>query len=121
MTHEYTIATGGVIAGTPTGPGIQPATAIAWAADTVLAVGTDAEMRALSRGDSIFLDLAGATICATRPVGGPLATGDPADLDVRAADGTLIARVVAGHFDHPDPHHGPLRILRADGTSGTIR
>ncbi len=92
----------------------------ALAGNTVLATGTDVEMRALSRGDSIFLDLAGATVCASDPAGGPLVTGDRADLVLSAPSGTLIARVVAGHFDHPDPHHGPLRVLRADGTSGTI-
>lgn len=119
MTHEYTIATGGSVVTDPAS-GAGTATAIAWAADTVLAVGTDAEMRALSRGDSIFLDLAGATVSAAEPAGGPLATGDRADLELIAPDGTPIARVLAGRFDNPDPHHGPLAILRADGTSGTI-
>jgi 1-aminocyclopropane-1-carboxylate deaminase len=120
MTHEYLIATGGTITTTPAAS-LASATAIAWAADTVLVVGTDREMRALSRGDSIFVDLAGATVSATDPAGGPVVIGDPADLDLRLADGTLIARVVAGHFQHPDAHHGPLRALRADGSSGTIR
>lgn len=119
MTHEYTIATGGTVLASAESGG-RRATAIAWAADTVLAVGTDAEMRALSRGDSTFLDLAGATVSATDPVGGPLATGHPADLDLHAADGTLIVQVVAGRFAHPDPHRGPLRVLRADASSGTI-
>lgn len=124
MTHEYTIATGGSVitadssnAPTPT----APTTAIAWAAGTVLAVGTDTEMRALSRGDSVFLDLGGAVVSATDPAGGPVATGDRADLDVRDPGGALVARVVAGRFQHADPHRGPLRVLRADGTSGTIR
>ncbi len=117
MTHEYTIATGGRVV-TPAG---QPtATAIAWAADTILATGTDAEVRALSRGDSTFLDLAGAVVTATTPAGAPLATGDPADLDLHTPDGALIVRVVAGRFYHADPAHGPLHPLRADGTSGTI-
>jgi hypothetical protein len=119
MTHEYTIATGGTVVAPAGTVGAHP-TAIAWAADTVLAVGTDAEMRALSRGDSTFLGLSGATVSATDPAGGPLGTGDPADLDLRAPDGTLLARVIAGRFDHPDPLHGPLPALRADGTSGTI-
>ena len=120
MTHEYTIATGGVFApgsGTPFSDG---PTAIAWAADTVLATGTDAEMRALSRGDSTFLDLAGATVRPATPGAATPATGDPADLVISAPDGTLVARVVAGRFDHPDPRCGPLRPLRADGSSGTI-
>lgn len=117
MTHEYTIATGGTVI---TAGATAPATAIAWAADTVLATGTDGEMRALSRGDSTFLDLGGAIVSASTPPGGPLATGDPADLDLRAPDGTRLARVVAGSFDHADPRHGPLRPVRADGSSGTI-
>lgn len=117
MTHEYTIATGGTVV---TRQAEEPATAIAWAADTVLATGTDAQVRAISRGDSTFLDLAGATVSATAPPAGPIATGDPADLDLRAPDGTLLVRVVGGRFDHADPLRGPLRPLRADGSSGTI-
>ncbi|MFN8622315.1 MAG: hypothetical protein U0869_16405 [Chloroflexota bacterium] len=119
MTHEYTIATGGTVAASAGTAGTPP-TAIAWAADTILAVGTDAEMRALSRGDSTFLDLAGATVTPSDAAAGPLGTGDRADLDLRTPDGTLVGRVIAGRFDHPDPLHGPLRSLRADGTSGTI-
>ena len=117
MTHEYTIATGGRVV---TLAALPAATAIAWAADTILATGTDAEMRALSRGDSTFLDLAGAVVSATSPAGGPLATGDPADLDLHTPDGELLVRVIAGRFDHADVAHGPLHPLRPDGTSGTI-
>ncbi len=63
MTHEYVIGLGGLIATDATDG--EPATAIAWAADRVLAVGRDAVVRAISRGDSIFLDLAG---CAVTPL-----------------------------------------------------
>lgn len=77
MTHEYTILTGGVIAGVPTEPA---PTAIAWAADTVLAVGGDEEVLAISRGDSHVADLRGATV---RPFAGtPLEAGAPADFEV---------------------------------------
>ena len=40
------------------------ATAIAWAADRVLAVGTDDAVRSISRGDSTFLDLGGCVVTA---------------------------------------------------------
>jgi len=63
MTHEYTVATGGLVLGATAG---QPATALAWAEDTVLAVGTDAEVRAISRGDSTFVDLVGLAVSAGR-------------------------------------------------------
>jgi hypothetical protein len=65
VTHEYVIALSGRILGSRAhtdGPG---PTAIAWAADRVLAVGSDAEVRAISRGDSTFLDLRG---CAVTPL-----------------------------------------------------
>ncbi|HEY6014244.1 MAG TPA: hypothetical protein VIU37_09555 [Candidatus Limnocylindrales bacterium] len=68
MTHRYTILTGGLVL-----PSVQDAavTAIAWAGDTVIALGSDEAMRGLSRGDSWFVDLEGATVV-------PLADGDPA-------------------------------------------
>ena len=61
MTHEYVIALGGVIL--PPGPPIDPpSTAIAWAADRVLAIGSDDVVRAISRGDSTFLRLDGCAV-----------------------------------------------------------
>ena len=64
MTHEYTIAVGGRIGR----QGIERAgasvTAIAWAADRVLAVGTDEAVRSISRGDSVFIDLGGCVVTA---------------------------------------------------------
>ncbi len=88
MTHQYTILTGGrILARSEPESGAQPAqvdvdlpTAIAWAEDTVLAVGADAAVRAVSRGDSRFHDLGGAVV---RPLGtGPLEPGAPADFAV---------------------------------------
>jgi predicted amidohydrolase YtcJ len=61
VTHEYVIATGGRILGAATEAGSAP-TAIAWAADRVLAVGSDPDVRAISRGDSIFIDLDGSAV-----------------------------------------------------------
>jgi len=94
VTHEYTILTGGVIAGGDAS--IRP-TAIAWAEGTVLAVGDDATVRAVSRGDSHFADLRGALI---RPLGeAPLEPGDSADFEIRDATGmTTIAVVRGGHL-----------------------
>lgn len=64
MTHEYVIATNGLVhAADPGAPGARP-TALAWAADHVLAVGTDDAVRSISRGDSTFLDLGGCTVTA---------------------------------------------------------
>jgi len=62
MTHEYTVATGGLILGAAD----RRATAVAWAEGTVLAVGRDPEVRAISRGDSTFVDLAGRVVSAGR-------------------------------------------------------
>ena len=64
MTHEYVIALGGKIEpGESDQNGIRP-TAIAWAADHVLAVGRDDVVRSISRGDSTFLDLGGRVVTA---------------------------------------------------------
>ncbi len=71
MTHEYVIAVGGSVLGTAAAPVGEPATtsepvatAVAWAADRILAVGADDLVRAISRGDSTFLDLAGCAVTA---------------------------------------------------------
>jgi hypothetical protein len=62
MTHEYVIAVHGLVEPCAPLPEGQPATAIAWAFDRVLAVGTDASVRAISRGDSTVLDLEGCIV-----------------------------------------------------------
>jgi hypothetical protein len=83
MTHEYVIGLRGRIE--PVGDQTAPATAVGWAADAILAVGSNANVRAISRGDSTFLDLQGchvtplpddieAAIGAMRSEGG---TADP--------------------------------------------
>lgn len=106
MTHEYTLLTGGTVI---RGPGLADATAIAWAMATVLAVGSDEEVHAISRGDSHVLDLAG--LVARAPGGGILAEGDDADLDLyaedpRAAaaaeDARPVARIRGGHVVEGD-------------------
>ncbi len=107
MTHEYTVLTGGVVL---PGGGAPPATAIAWAGDTILAMGADAEVRAISRGDSHFVDLRGAAVIPRAPGAEPawpttatLEVGGPADLAVLSRDPRLA------------PHDPPeeLAVFRA--------
>lgn len=74
MTHEYVILVGGRVEprhGEPAAgrPG-DVATALAWAGDRVLAVGSDEIVCAISRGDSTFLDLGG---CVVTPLPADLA------------------------------------------------
>jgi hypothetical protein len=85
VTHEYTIALNGIVAPTPAG---GTATAVAWAAEAVLAVGTDESVRAISRGDSTFLDLHGCTIT-------PLPADPEAAADAARLAGTGAVDVVS--------------------------
>lgn len=62
MTHEYVIAVGGRVEPCRPDPAGATPTAIAWAADHVLAVGPDELVRAISRGDSTFIDVGGCVI-----------------------------------------------------------
>lgn len=64
MTHEYVIALDGRIDAHRPGDAGSAPTAIAWAADHVLAVGADDIVRAISRGDSTFLDIEGCVVTA---------------------------------------------------------
>ncbi|MEW6223004.1 MAG: hypothetical protein AB1627_00090 [Chloroflexota bacterium] len=106
MTHEYVIGLRGVVlgavpdAGTPAGP--SP-TAVAWAADRMLAVGTDDEVRGISRGDSTFLDLAG---CAVMPL----------PSDVVAAERLVRAAVARGRPFDPVRLLADAGLLAADAT-----
>jgi predicted amidohydrolase YtcJ len=101
VTHEYTILTGGVVL---PGGDAPSATAIAWAADTILAIGSDAEVRAISRGDSLFVDLRGT--CVAGAGGTDLEVGGPADLVVLDRD----PRRIAGP-DATGPH--AIAVIRA--------
>jgi predicted amidohydrolase YtcJ len=93
MTHEYTILFGGVVI---RGGGAPDATAIAWAEDTVLAIGDDEAVRSISRGDSCFVDLAGARVVPA-VAGEVLEPGMRADLVVLSAALRPIATIQAGH------------------------
>ncbi len=59
MTHLYTILTRGTVLPARDDAAV---TAIAWAGDTVIGLGTDDEVLGLSRGDSRFIDLDGACV-----------------------------------------------------------
>ena len=114
MTHEYVIAVGGRIHVMGDEP--EATTAIAWAADRVLAIGSDELVRAISRGDSTFLGLGGCLVTAA-PGGDSreLEPGSPADLDFW--DGPrIVARVRAGRFTEGDEHRGPFQSAVAPAT-----
>ncbi len=76
MTHQYTLLLGGTVM---PGGGQPDVSAIAWAEQIVLALGTDDEVRAISRGDSHFVGLAGMVVV---PLGEKLEIGGPADMAV---------------------------------------
>mgnify|MGYP001557616981 CR=1 FL=1 len=135
MTHEYVIALHGHVEPDPGGDSEE--TALAWAAGSVIAVGPDDVVRAVSRGDSTFVDLCG---CVVTPlpeapshadslvreeaaVGADVARllvesgllsadaslepGAPADLAFWDETG-LVAVVRGGHFIDGDEHLGPF-------------
>lgn len=62
MTHLYSIGLGGTIRPRRPDDSGPDSTAIAWAADTILSVGSDETVSSISRGDSLFLDLAGCVV-----------------------------------------------------------
>ncbi len=127
MTHRYTILVRGTVISGPDDPAV---TAIAWADDTVIALGSDDDVRGISRGDSHVIDLAGAVVVplgvgadAYWPPDARLEVGGRADLAVMASDprprgqrgepSSTVAlvrggRIVAGRF--PGAGGGPHDI-----------
>ena len=83
MTHEYTLLVGATVLPGGATPACE---ALAWAAGTILALGTEAEIRAISRGDSHVMALPGRFVVA---LDGSLEVGGPADLAVLATDPRL--------------------------------
>lgn len=98
MTHEYVIAMRGIVVGTGRAGG-PPASALAWAADRILAVGRDDAIRGISRGDSTFLDLRGCAVtrapsdraAAEALLRAAAAAGRPFDANALLAKAGLIA------------------------------
>ena len=121
MTHEYVIALNGLVA--TSAPGPEPAVAVGWAAEAVLAVGSNETVGAISRGDSTFLDVLG---CVITPLPDDPARADQvirestdpgadiakllAEAGLLAPDSTLEAGSVADlafwgpRSDRADPH-----------------
>jgi len=104
VTHRYTLLLRGTVI-----PGHdQPAVAaVAWADDTVIALGSGDDVRSMSRGDSQVIDLEGASVVplgdgldAIWPVDATLEVGGRADLavlesDPRQPDATIRQRLQA--------------------------
>jgi RNA polymerase sigma-70 factor (ECF subfamily) len=122
VTHEYTLLVGGTILA---GLDQPPVSAMAWAAGTVIALGTEEQIRGISRGDSDVLPLHGAFVVPIDPAGGvgwppmgQLEIGSAADLAILAADPRLtteeprrpVAVIRGGHLIEgrlPTPDGGP--------------
>ena len=100
MTHEYTLLVGATVL---PGGGRPPCTALAWAAGTILALGSDAEVRAVSRGDSQVIALPGRFVI---PFDAPLEVGARADIVVLATDPRISAS------DHGSDAGDPRGALR---------
>jgi predicted amidohydrolase YtcJ len=90
VTHRYTLLIRGTVI---SGRGEPDVSAIAWAADTVIALGNDDEVRGTSRGDSHVIDLRGASVVALGdgpdvlwPPDATLEVGGRADLAVLDSD-----------------------------------
>lgn len=115
MTHEYTLLLGGTVI---PGGEAPDATAIAWADDTILALGGDADVRGISRGDSHVFDLRGACVVAlglenaggptaraaagaAAPIAAALAIGGRADLAVLDRDPRVTVPDGAGVVTSP--------------------
>jgi predicted amidohydrolase YtcJ len=80
MTHEYTLLVGATVL---PGGGAPVCEAMAWAHGTILALGSEAEIRAISRGDSHVLEAPGLFVV---PLDAALEIGASADLVVLAGD-----------------------------------
>ena len=117
MTHLYSIARGGIVI---RGTGQPDATALAWAGGTVLALGDEAGVSSISRGDSLVAELRGACVVplaggsdAPWPLRGTLEVGGPADFAVVERDPRTTAAQAATAGTPPRPSIGTLAIVRA--------
>jgi predicted amidohydrolase YtcJ len=124
VTHGYTLLIRGTVISGRDEPDVS---AIAWAADTVIALGSVDDVRGTSRGDSHVIDLGGAAVVALGegpdarwPPDATLEVGGRADLAVLERDPRLVGpraqhrlsalalvrggRVVAGRLPR-EPRH----------------
>jgi hypothetical protein len=110
VTHLYTILVRGTVL---PGRDAPPFAAIAWAGDTVIGLGSEAEMRGLSRGDSHVVDLDGAFVL---PLGPAVAAGWPPAATLEIGDRADLA-IVAGdpRLDEPGGTTCPTLALIRDG------
>jgi predicted amidohydrolase YtcJ len=89
MTHLYTILVRGIVLPGGAAPAVS---AIAWAGDTVIGLGSEDAIRGLSRGDSRFIELDGACVVPVGdgevgwPVDTTLEVGGPANLAILDRD-----------------------------------
>lgn len=104
MTHRYTLLVGGTVI---SGRDEPDSSAIAWAVDTVIALGSDDDVRRTSRGDSHVIDLRGASVVALGegpdvlwPAEARLEVGGRADLAVLESDPRRL-----------DSSAGPLSVI----------
>ncbi len=104
MTHEYTLLVGATILPGGDAPACE---AMAWAHGTILALGSGADVRAISRGDSHVLEATGLFVVPLdTTLDAALEIGGSADLAVLAVDprledaqspGEPIAIIRGGH------------------------
>jgi predicted amidohydrolase YtcJ len=103
VTHEYTLLFGATVL---PGGGEPACEALAWAAGTILALGTEAEIQAVSRGDSHVMTFPGTFVV---PLEALLEVGGAADLVVYEQDprqghtGDPVAILRAGHIVVEEP------------------
>jgi predicted amidohydrolase YtcJ len=109
VTHRYTLLIRGTVISGRDEPDVS---AIAWAADTVIALGNDDDVSGTSRGDSHVIDLRGASVvglgegpAARWPPDATLEVGGRADLAVLEGD----PRLMDAHAQH---QLSPLALVR---------
>ena len=111
MTHRYTLLVGGTVI---SGRDEPDASAVAWAEDTVIALGSDDDVRTISRGDSHLIDLDGAWVV---PLGeAPDACWPPhATLEIGGLADLAVVEDDPRRLDTPEPRRLPAIALIRGG------